>query len=334
MKNYKNLVCKGGGILGIAYLGALKRLDELGIYSDIEKVAGASAGSISALLISMCDNANEIKFLADKLEFDKIPEKRTKKTFWDRFKPFHKIAEDKDCVKRLLDDYGWYSSDYFYQWLLQIIQGKFEESDVSQKYLDKNGKQTFQDFIDIGFKELHISVTNCTLQKNEMFSVFNKPDMAVADAVRMSMSIPFFFESIEYNGYNYVDGGVTNNYPIDTFDKEVDGDIIPNEETLGLHLYSPGETFVEPYTGKKVKELINHTEDVFQSILGVQNDYFNKIDSIRDRSININNLGYKVTGFDVVTDYGNPLLVPVEDRGEYDKLYVSGYNTVDEYFKN
>jgi NTE family protein len=48
--------------------------------------------------------------------------------------------------------------------------------------------------------------------------------VAVADAVRISMSIPFFFEAryYEQNGSNdaYCDGGVLNNYPIDTFDEQ------------------------------------------------------------------------------------------------------------------
>jgi NTE family protein len=50
---WKNLVLEGGGIRGMAYSGAIKVLDEKGVLPQIEKVAGTSAGSIVALLISL-----------------------------------------------------------------------------------------------------------------------------------------------------------------------------------------------------------------------------------------------------------------------------------------
>ena len=48
--NYKNLVFSGGGILGIAYLGALDYLYKTHLIHPIEKVAGTSAGAITACL--------------------------------------------------------------------------------------------------------------------------------------------------------------------------------------------------------------------------------------------------------------------------------------------
>ena len=40
---YRNLVFSGGGIKGIAYLGALEVLDEYRIIENVQRVAGASA---------------------------------------------------------------------------------------------------------------------------------------------------------------------------------------------------------------------------------------------------------------------------------------------------
>src|SRR3989442_3497051 len=45
--------------------------------------------------------------------------------------------------------------------------------------------------------------------------------MRVADAVRISMSIPLFCASVKLaRGDRYVDGGVLDNYPIKLFDRE------------------------------------------------------------------------------------------------------------------
>jgi len=41
---YRNLVLKGGGVRGIAYLGALEGLEKHRVLGDIQRVAGSSAG--------------------------------------------------------------------------------------------------------------------------------------------------------------------------------------------------------------------------------------------------------------------------------------------------
>ncbi len=57
---YKNLVLEGGGIRGLAYPGALKVLEQKGIIKNIERVAGTSAGAITALMVSLGYNSYEI----------------------------------------------------------------------------------------------------------------------------------------------------------------------------------------------------------------------------------------------------------------------------------
>ena len=54
------------------------------------------------------------------------------------------------------------------------------------------------------FKRLYVFGTNLTQQAVQEFSYETTPDVAVADAVRISMSIPFFFEARHYeqNGSN------------------------------------------------------------------------------------------------------------------------------------
>src|SRR6185312_2731115 len=140
---------------------------------------------------------------------------------------------------------------------------KLMESYIEQKTRDGekpgNGRATFRDLVekyrDRHFKRLYVFGTNLTQQAVQKFSYETTPDMAVADAVRISMSIPFFFEAryFEQNGNNdaYCDGGVLNNYPIDTFDKQYtdidreSGDEmlhrIPNELTLGFHFDYPDQ---------------------------------------------------------------------------------------------
>jgi NTE family protein len=66
-------------------------------------------------------------------------------------------------------------------------------------------------------------------------------EQPVADAVRASASIPFFFEPVSLRGEHgvatLVDGGLLSNYPIATFDRQ-DGRT-PRWPTLGIRLSSP-----------------------------------------------------------------------------------------------
>jgi len=52
MSQFHNLVFEGGGIKGIAYAGALEVLEKENILSDIKRVAGTSAGAITATLLA------------------------------------------------------------------------------------------------------------------------------------------------------------------------------------------------------------------------------------------------------------------------------------------
>jgi predicted acylesterase/phospholipase RssA len=75
------------------------------------------------------------------------------------------------------------------------------------------------------------------------------PNLSVATAVRMSMSVPFFFTPVKLDGKHFVDGGVTHNYPIQLWDDpEVEfsapGGVRPqayNPRTIGLKLMGPDE---------------------------------------------------------------------------------------------
>ena len=74
MPSYKNLVFKGGGVRGIAYLGALKYFYENGLMRSVERVAGTSAGAITATVLALnFPDFDSIKDISDSLDYRKIP---------------------------------------------------------------------------------------------------------------------------------------------------------------------------------------------------------------------------------------------------------------------
>src|SRR5215210_3553588 len=175
---YKNLVFEGGGVKGIAYGGALEVLEQSQITPQIERVAGTSAGAITATMVSLGYTAAEFNDIMMGIDFKKLED-----------------GSDLGGPLRLIEDYGWFKGDYF----LSLM-----ESYVGQKAGD--GRATFGDLAGKGsFKDLHVFGTDLSQQAVREFSNQTTPDVAVADAVRISMSIPFFFEARSYAGNVYCD---------------------------------------------------------------------------------------------------------------------------------
>lgn len=72
-----------------------------------------------------------------------------------------------------------------------------------------------------GFRDIYFIGTNISTGFAEVFSYERTPRICIADAVRISMSMPLFFASKRSpRGDVYVDGGLIDNYPIKLFDRK------------------------------------------------------------------------------------------------------------------
>jgi NTE family protein len=266
---------KGGGIRGIAYAGVAQELEERGILSQIERVSGASAGAITAMLLSFHLDIDETMRLMDTLDFSKIPQARLKERKEEKvnflLKEFNVITDNLVCTQRLVEEFGWYTTEYFYEWLQEM---------VAQRCAG-NGRATFADFRQRGFRDLYVTAANISKRRSEMFSAITTPEVAVADAVRMSMSIPLYFNALKFDGQQfgkgdyYVDGGLYDNFPIRFFDTEQFGKqnrwykSRTNWATLGSYLYTPKDCVkadskfnnIVDYVGLMASEMALNTRD-------------------------------------------------------------------------
>lgn len=316
-QQYRNLVFKGGGVRGIAYMGAVEALDDLGMLAGIERVAGTSAGAIAAMVVSFRLSAADTKALFNTIDFRKVPQRRTSSR-----RPLIAITEEQACYSRFFRDYGWYASQYFYGWLQQTIAGQ----------CDGNGRATFADFRQRGFRDLYVVASNLTRQRAEVFSASTTPDVAVADAVRMSTAIPIFFESLRFDGKAfgqgdyYVDGGVYDNFPMHVFDHRVmvDRPFLfrngANWETLGLFLHpDPERSPVGPAEPADVWQYLTLTLRNIYTAHETATMRKNPID--RRRAVEISDCGIPAIDFDITIG---------DDK--YCMLYHSGKTAVRQFF--
>ena len=254
---FKNLVFEGGGIKGLAYVGALKVLDERGITSQIARVGGTSAGAITACLVSIGYTSHDIQRILVNTDFG---------SFKDDSPLF--IPN----IFLLLRNYGWFKGQRFNKWIVNLITKK----------LGKN--VTFQELVNMknshGTKELYVIAANLTKTKEIVFSHEKYQNIKVSDAVRMSMSIPLFFASVNSFGDVFSDGGLYNNYPIDLFDDEKylgkDSSMkIYNKETLGFRVDTTQEIKYSS-TMETVPYKINSLGKYVQALIGGLIDISNK----------------------------------------------------------
>jgi NTE family protein len=316
---YRNLVFSGGGIRGIAYLGALDILDEYRIVENIQRVAGASAGAITAAVVSFRLSVPETKDIINSLDFSKVPQSQIKK----KARKLISFPEEESS-RRFFRDYGWYSSEYFYNWMQGIIADQF----------DGNPRATFADFKIQGFRDLFIVATNVSRQRAEIFSPDHTPDVAVADAVRMSMSIPIYFEALRFDGKKfgagdyYADGGLYYNFPVHIFDNsEYAGKAWAyrdrvNWETLGLFLL-PDQINrpTEPEIPDNVLEFLTLMLRNLYHSHGFASYESSTVD--KNRTIEISDAGIAATDYDIT----------LGDE-KYQLLYESGQQAVRGFFNS
>lgn len=321
---FKNLVLKGGGIRGIAYLGALEVLYKEGIPQQIERVAGSSAGAMTALVIGLNLGFEETLKVANSIDFPNLAgspdffEERevNDENFYEEeeaiprglMSAFSTLGTSMKQVKFLFQTKGLFTSTYIYDWL-----------DEQVARVTKKPEGTFKEFVDGGGKDLYITVTNISNNSPHICSSVTTPHMKVAEAIRTSMSIPIYFESIPFNntylkGY-FGDGGVMNNYPINLFDKDA-----PNPETLGLFLYSAMRE--QKFPDNAEYGLKNYAGDIIGCLLEAQDWYLAQQPKDVERTVQIDYKGVSATNFEMETDDEN-----------YTKLYVSGKKSMEEYLK-
>jgi len=202
----KNLVFEGAGIRGIAYAGVITELEAGNRMQSIEKVGGTSAGAIVALTVSLGYSGKEIRQIVSQTNFKKFNDGN-----------YFFVGG----INRTNKYFGWYRGNRFENWLEGIIGQK-----------TGNANSTFEELHAKGFKDLYITGTCLNKQQLVIFSYETYPKMKVKDAVRISASIPLYFEAVfldkdgkvirhprDKKGLDImVDGGFTGNFPIRIFD--------------------------------------------------------------------------------------------------------------------
>jgi NTE family protein len=192
-------VFSGGGIKGLALIGAYQALEEKGY--KFKRLAGTSAGAVIAAFIAAGYSSRELLKIMDDIDFNKLL--------------------DSNAIISLP----------IIKWLrvynrLGLYKGVALESWVEEK-LKARGIYTFADLPPHSLRVIASDLSNGRLlvlpDDLEKYGIA-KETFPVARAIRMSASLPYFFEPVKLRsleGISFmVDGGVLSNFPMWLFDRE------------------------------------------------------------------------------------------------------------------
>jgi NTE family protein len=290
-----DLVFEGGGMKGIGLVGALSVLEERGYQPQY--LAGSSAGSIVAALYAAGYRAPELRDIMLDLNFRDFMD-----TAWEDSVPF--LGRSLSILK----DQGIYEGDAF----LQIMSA----------YLEKKGIHTFADLLhpdhadypDEPRYQYKVQLTASDITSHQFLILprdahklgVDPKELNVALAVRMSMSIPIFFEPVRFRNpeteveHLIVDGGMLSNFPVWLFDSKGE----PEWPTFGLLLVEPEPRVplskrlprATPTTGVRVT--VEFLKSLVQTMMEAHDRlYLEK--AVFVRTIPIPTLGVRTTEFDL-----------------------------------
>ena len=191
------LVLSGGAARGLAHIGVLKALEEQGI--KIDAIAGTSMGAVVGGLYASGYKIDELEKLALNIDWqaalsDAPPREDV---------PFRRKQDDRDfLVKQKLS----FRDDGSLGLPLGVIQGQNLALLLESLLAHTSDTRDF-DKLPIPFRAVATDIAN---GEKVVFRKGHLPQV-----IRASMSIPAVFAPVELDGRLLVDGGMTDNIPLD-----------------------------------------------------------------------------------------------------------------------
>ncbi len=309
-----DLVLEGGGVKGIGLVGALAVLEERGFRP--QNLAGTSAGAIAAALTAVGYSAAELREILGGLDFNSFKDEG-----WEDRVPIVGVPLS------ILKDEGIFEGRWLLEWLRELLA--------------KRGVSTFGDLVDEHSAEepryryrLQVIASDITarrllvLPRDAARFGIDPDQLGVAEAVRMSMSIPIFFEPWRWvskqdekqsggaEEHLIVDGGVLSNFPVWLFDS--DGE--PPWPTFGLMLVEPEprkpvSVRLDSPGGGSHPNIFDFVKALVQTMLEAHDRMYLENDSYA-RTIGVPTLGVRTTEFDLSHQRADQLYQSGRDAAE------------------
>jgi NTE family protein len=288
-----DLVLEGGGVKGIALAGAISLLEERGY--RFHKVAGTSAGSIVGVLVAAGIPGVRLREMMQDLDYRRFQDP-----------PLLGRLGPPGAVAQVLVRKGWCRGDYLRSWIGEMLEERDVRTFADLRSTDDGADVAMKDpDRDFRFVAMVSDLTQGELVRlpwayRPRFGL--EPDgMPVADAVRASMAIPYFFVPArcpdQRNGGRawLVDGGMLSNFPVEVFDR-TDGRQ-PRWPTFGIKLSARGGPAVNDVRG-----VVSLSKAMLSTMTGFYDRMHVNRPDVVERTIFVDTYGVRATDFGLTRD--------------------------------
>jgi NTE family protein len=285
-----DLVLEGGGVKGIALVGALSELEARGY--RFNRVAGASAGAIVGSLVAAGYSTTEMHDIMAEIDYRKFRDRG----FIDRLGFPGKVIS-------VIFEQGIYEGRYLSTWLADLLAQKGKTTFADMKVPDPDSLEPEQQY---RLVVMASDISQGCLRKLpwDYHHYAERADEArVVDAVRASMSIPLFYEPVKFQNNEgrdcwLVDGGMLSNFPIDTFDCSPDR--APRWPTFGIKLSA------KAHNAQQIINDVHDTPSMLSAMVATLTGFHDQIHlddpAVTDRTIFVDTTGVNATDFDIDKD--------------------------------
>lgn len=294
-----DLVLEGGGVKGSALVGAITEMVSRPEPYVFHRVAGTSAGAIVASLLAAGLTPARITTVMEDLDFSK---------FEDEAALFAHMPHIGAAFGFVFKE-GMYLGDFLHQWLTETLAANGVRTWADLKQDDPGSalppEQRYKLVVIVSDVSRGLML-RLPWDYRELLGV--DPDtQLVADAVRASASIPFFFRPFRMAtdaavvGHSEIvctDGGMLSNYPIDIFDRRDDAK--SRWPTLGIKLsarMSVNEALWSPDA-----DSFQLAKSLLSTMLGAHDRVHVDDPAFASRTIFIDTTGFSVTDFQLTSE--------------------------------
>jgi len=299
-----DLVLEGGGVKGIALVGALSVLEQRGF--EFHRVVGSSAGAIVGSLTAAGMDTTTMESVVGSIDY---------RSFKDEGFLDHLGFAGKGLS--FLFEKGIYEGDFLETWLTEQLASchvstfaDLVDDDADPGSSSADPRRAYKLVVtasDISNGRLALLPTDYSTHYPTADSDGGANTRSVVEAVRCSMSIPFFYEphALAYQtGPSHdqgttalmVDGGMLSNFPVQVFDR-TDGRQ-PRWPTFGIKLSNRPDAMTAP---PPIDGPLDFAKSLLATMMGFSDRAHVEDPKVISRTIFVDTLGVSATDFEQVS---------------------------------
>ncbi|MBQ9877623.1 MAG: patatin-like phospholipase family protein [Bacteroidales bacterium] len=291
------LVLAGGGARGLAHLGVIRYMEELGIPVDV--ITGTSMGGLIGGLYAMGYKHDQLDSLVRDIDWpimmsDDIPNTYVAykiKKYRDKFliriphkydeEDLERRLEQERIADKMAEEAGYTSADILRESINKVGIG------MPDGYLYGLNVRNLLSSVSVGYQD-SISFADLPIPyacvATDLYTMTPKywTGGDITTALRSTMAIPFYFRAVRGGGEILLDGGMRNNFPVDLA-KEMGADIVIGSD-MAIH--------------RELNELNSPVDFLFQTITLLASGTAGPAMEMLDLDVHHELKGYNMLSFD------------------------------------